>query len=361
MRIALISLANLYLCPYINKYLEVVRDRAEFDVIYWDRHRVKESVSGVRQMYAYHAPMDEMLPRWKKLLRKIGFCRYARKLITDNHYDGVVILHTNAAILLHRTLEKYYKGRFILDIRDYSMEKNPVYFRIEERLVKISAVNFISSDGYRAFLPEASYHLVHNSTHIDPAFVQEFRKTRQDRKEPIRISFIGLIRFFDQNEKLASAFQNDDRFQLNYFGKNAENLKKRLAAKQFKNLEFHDQFPPEQTLDFYQKTDIINNAYGNQNMSLDYAYSNKLYYSAILGLPILVSPKTCMADIVTKYQLGFVFDPDDKEAPEKLYAYYTSIDWAQFDKNCAEFCRMVEKDELEFQQILKRFLSGGAE
>ena len=357
MKIAFISMSNLYLCPYINKYLDVMRGQAEYDIIYWNRHGVEESADGVSRVFAYEKPFDDLQPKWKKLLQMVGFSRYVRKIITENRYDGLVILHTNSAILLCRTLKKYYKNRFILDIRDYSMEKNPLDFRIEKGLTALSAVNFISSEGYRTFLPEADYYMVHNSTQIDPAFVQQFRQARNAGPGAIRISFIGLVRFFAQNERLAAILGNDSRFQLNYFGKNADELKARLAEKGYTNLSFTDQFPPEQTLSFYQQTDIINNAYGNHDLSLDYAYSNKLYYAAILGLPILVSPGTYMADIVTKYGIGFVFDLEDARAPEKLYQYYRSINWAQFDKNCDAFCRMVDADDRKFREILTEYIS----
>lgn len=357
MKIAFVSAGNLYLCPYIRKYLNAMAGVAEYDIIYWNRHHVSEDSMGAERVFAYENSASEIDPKWKKLGGFIGFQHFCAKLLCDGAYDGVVLLHTNCAVMLCRVLMKFYRGRYILDIRDYSMEKNPVYYQIEKRLVQNSAVNFISSEGYREFLPDGDYYMVHNNNPIPLEERAEIRRARGQHR-PIRISFIGLVRFFEQSEKLAASFQGDRRFHLNYFGKNAFHLRDFLSGKGYRDsLTFIDQFPPEQTTAFYQKTDIINNAYGNHSLSLDYAYSNKLYYAAGLGLPILVSPGTYMAKVVEKYGIGFIFDPEDPEAPEKLYQYYVGIDWDAFDKRCQAFCEMVAEDDRRFNWLIKEFIS----
>lgn len=356
MKIAFISMCNLYLCPYLSKYLDVIRGKADFDVIYWDKHHTEERPEGVSEVLRYEARFDDQAPKWKKLLGMIGYSRYVKKLITDRPYDLLVFLHTNSAILLYGTLLRRYAGRYVMDIRDYSMEHNPLYFRMEEQLVHHSAVNFISSEGYKTFLPKADYYLVHNSADIPADFVQEFRKNRRLRAEPISISFIGFVRFFEQDAKVAAQFGHDPRFRLNYFGKNAYVLREKLRDEHYESMCFVDQFPPEQTLEFYKQTDIINNAYGNHTPSLDYAYSNKLYYSAILGLPILVSPGTFMEEVAKQYRLGFVLDVNDPDAPDKLYRYYREIDWDAFDRNCTVFCEKIAADNAVFVQKLEELL-----
>ncbi len=356
MRFVFISAGNLYICPYISKYIAAIAGAASYDIIYWNRHHINEDSLGAEQVFAYKTSTSELAPKWKKVGGFLGFQRFCDKILRSKLYDGVILLHTNCAVMLYRVLTKRYRGRYIIDIRDYSMENNPVYYQLEKRLVQNSAVNFISSEGYKKFLPEGNYHMVHNNYPIPPEVKSKIQDAR-GKNHPIRVSFIGLVRFFEQSEKLAASFQGDQRFLFNYFGKNAFLLRDFLNNKGYRaNLAFADQFPPEQTMSFYEKTDIINNAYGNHSLSLDYAYSNKLYYAAGLGLPILVSPGTYMAKIVEKYGIGFVFDPGDADAPDKLYQYYIGIDWAAFDKRCEAFCRMVAEDDQRFVQLVKRFI-----
>lgn len=357
MRIAFISAGNLYLCPYIRKYLDVMAGAVSYDILYWDRHGVKEDGYGAANIYRYSAAGDELVSRWKKLSGYLGFRSFCKKLLIKNRYDGVILLQTNCGVLLSGVLQRRYHKRFILDIRDYSSEKNPVYFALEKRLVKNSFVNFISSGEYRKFLPPGEYGLVHNNISIPENIVAEIRKNRGLHR-PISISFIGLIRFFEQNEKVVRSFAGNPEFLLNFFGKNAFKLKEVLQKSGYREgLDFLDQFSPEETLSLYQKTDIIDGAYGNHSPFLDYAYSNKLYYAAALGLPILVSPETAMEKIVTQYGLGFVYDPDDPGAADRLYQYYSNIDWAEFDRNCASFCKMVAEDEQKFAAAVSEFIS----
>lgn len=355
-KIVFISLNNLYLCPYINKYIVAIKGHASYDIIYWNRHQISEDPLGADQVFPYERNSGELISKWKKLGGFLGFQRFCEKLLRTRDYDGVVLLHTHSAILLYRVLTKYYRGRYILDIRDYSMEKNPVYYQIEKRLVRNAAVNFVSSEGFRVFLPEGDYHMVHNNSPIPPETKAQIREAR-GKNRPIRVSFIGLVRFFDQSEKLAASFRNDQRFRFQYFGKNAFQLRDLLDKKGYRdNLSFVDQFPPEQTLSFYAKTDIINNVYGNHSLFVDYLYSNKLYYAAGLGLPILASPQTYMAEVVERYGLGFVFDPEDPNAPDKLYKYYDGIDWAAFDERCEAFCKTVAEDDRKFERLVREFV-----
>lgn len=356
MKIVFISAANLYLCPYIQKYLNVIKGNISYDIIYWDRHGIEE-VYGAETLYRYRAEEDELTPRWKKLLGYFAFGRFCKKILKENQYDGVILLHTDCGVLLTGLLTRYYRDRFILDIRDYSFEKNPVYYAAEKRLVQASYANFISSDAYRDFLSPGEYYVVHNNCAISEETAEEFRSCRGTHST-IRISFIGLVRFFEQSEKMAHSFAEDSRFLLGFFGKNASRLEAVLKEKGYHSgLRFLDRFSPEETISLYRETDIINGAYGNHNISLDYAYSNKLYYAAALGMPILVSPATAMERITAQYGLGFVYDPDDPKIADKLYQYYREIDWPTFDQNCAAFRKMVEDDEKRFEAVVQAFVT----
>lgn len=351
-RIAFVSLSNLYAVPYIKKYVQAMNGEASYDIVMWNRHGVEEGDYGAETVYSYPVLMDEALSKPLKLLHMIRFCDFAGKILRRDNYDGVIILHTNAAILLQQLLCTKYSGKFILDIRDYSMEKNSLYYRIEQKLLKHSAQCFISSDGFRAFLPEHDYSLVHNNVKLTQAEILAYHN-RPRQAGVIRIAFIGMVRFFEEGKRLAASIGYDPRFTVGYYGKNG--LRMRDYIGETSNHLYTDHFPPEQTMDYYMKTDIINNLYGN-NIYVDHLLSNKLYYSTMLGIPILVSPNTYMAEIVQKYQLGFVYDLADPSAPDQLYAYYQNIDWDTFEANCSRFREKVEKDESVFEQKIQEFI-----
>ena len=350
-RIAFISMANMYTVPYIRKYISAMGGCADYDIIMWNRHGLDEGDYGARRVFAYTKPMDEALPKGKKLVHMVGFCAYVGKILRKQNYDGVIVLHTNAAVLLAHILCTKYSGKFILDIRDYSLERNRLYLAIEKKLLAHCAQCFISSDGFRAFLPEHEYHLVHNNAEISADTVNAYRN-RKRTDGVIRITFVGMVRFYPEGKALAQSIGDDPRFLVGYYGKNGKKMEAFIGLTS--NHEYADQFPPERTMDYYMKTDAINNIYGN-GIYVDHLLSNKLYYSAQLGIPILVSPNTYMEQIVQKYGLGFVYDVNDPEAPQRFYQYYQSLDWDKFYENCDTFCREVAKDDAVFEKLVRKF------
>lgn len=122
------------------------------------------------------------------------------------------------------------------------------------------------------------------------------------------------------------------------------------------NVELIDRFPPEKTLNYYYETDIIYNLYGNKTPLLDYALSNKLYYAAKLKTPIIVCPNTYMEEISKGYGFGFTFDINNPEECDNLFEYYKSINWHDFNYNCNNFIRKINKDNENFNCAISNFV-----
>ena len=188
----------------------------------------------------------------------------------------------------------------------------------------------------------------------------ESDKTQIDHSEldlPIRISFVGTIRFIEMDIKILNLFKNDDRFLICYYGSGSDTLKKYCEKNQIKNVDFHERFNPDETLSFYSKTNIINNLYGNNSPFLDYALSNKLYHSAQLLIPILVCPNTYMEEITKKYGMGFVLDVNNKHAPNVLFEQYKKFDFNSMKNGAELFLKNVRKDNEKWKQCISLFLS----
>lgn len=354
-KICIVSMSNLYVCPYLQRYLEIINGNCLYDIIYWDRHGIEEKIDA-NETYIFQQRLEESENKARKLMKFIKYRQFIKKIILNNKYDGIIFLHNNIAILLSGILLKHYNKNYIIDIRDYTMEKNGIYSAIEKKLLDNAAECIISSDGYKAFLPESDYTITHNTFNIDSDIKQKFRNRLRKNEDKINISFIGLVRFFDQNKKIIENFGNDKRFILNYYGKNAYKLEKYIGSNKYSNINYIDRFEPSETIKFYQSADIINNAYGNKAMSLDYALSNKLYYASNLGLPILVSPDTYMERISLEYGFGYTLDIEDPNMCDSLYNYYKSINWDEFYAGCDLFTKKVEEDEQNFKNTILNFI-----
>lgn len=227
---------------------------------------------------------------------------------------------------------------------------------MEKYLFKYANKIIISSSGYKYFLPQNyNYIIAHNSPEISQNQININRHRTRKYNDKIRISCIGLIRFNEQNKKIIHKFANDERFTLNFFGKNAMSLQEFCEKNHYKHVNIIDQFPPEKTLEYYKETDIINNLYGNNSMLLDYALSNKLYYAAKLGLPILVCPNTYMEKVSVTKGFGFCFDINSPNVCDDLYNYYININWNEFYKVCDAFNKEIDEENNVFKNSLIDF------
>jgi len=346
-KVCFVSLGNLYLVPYIKKYISIIR--CDYDIVFWNRHNIDEHC-GENEQFRYDYHISENVSKFKKLVGYFGFSRFASNIIKKNKYSLIILLCTSAGMLLRSTLLKHYSGRFILDIRDYTLEKNKVFYAFEKSLVNNSKLNVISSAGYKKFLPPGKYITAHNELDIPYNTVEKFRKkNRNTDNGKIILTNIGLIRFHSQNKKIIDTFGNDTRFELRFIGEGASQLSGYCQEKNIKNVVIHNRFSPEETFDFLWETDCILNLYGNNTPLLDYALSNKLYYSAKLGLPILVCPNTYMEEISVTNGFGFAVDLGDHNSKEALWKYYHRINWNELYLKCDEFLNKVNEEQKIFE------------
>ena len=352
-----INLTNFYLTPYFSNYVNGYD--IDYDVAYWDRSFLAESIQGSINTFRFTTKRySDSESKIIKLFKYFRFSSFAKKILKNNHYDGVIFLQTTIAVFLSSFLKKRYPHKYIVDIRDYSFEHFRLFRHLEKKAINNSFFSTISSIGYKKFLPPFDYVLVHNYHPISNDIKNAFFTRNRDNKS-INISFIGLIRFMDQNKKIINYFKNDCRFTLSFIGKNALELKEYIDKNDINNVYLYDYFDSNRTLDFYSKTDIIMNLYGNNTPLLDYAVSNKLYYSASLYMPILVCPNTFMEELSKQFKLGFSLDMADKENINRLYEWFVGIDRAAFKKECDAFIAKVEADMSHFFAAVKSFYEKG--
>ena len=347
--ICFVSLSNLHSVPYIQDYLIAVKNAGmNSHILFWDRIGINntQNIYSHFDNITYSPILDIISPdcskpakamHYKKIIKIIG------NILKEKNFECVVFLQSHGAVLCYFTIMKYYKEKIIIDIRDYFLEKNPFFFFLEKKILEHSLLRIISSPAYKKFLPKKQNYVLAHNFHQFPQ-KQISRIKDRNRTKVIRISFIGTIRFFEIDKKFLNVFANDERFQINYYGVNSELLLNYCKINRITNVDFFGVFSGSQIYDFYENTDIINNIYGNDTPSLDFALSNKLYHSIQFELPILVYKNTFMQQIVEQHDIGFSIDLSEEDISNKVYNYYNSIDWEQFSQGCNELLRIVEEE-----------------
>lgn len=350
-KVCFITTRNIFNTTCLPKYAKILNN--QFDIIYWDQHGIEED-AGALNHYRFYYPMSYGKSKLKKIIGYIKFRSYVKKVIKKNKYDKLIILPTQAAVLIFDELLRKYKNKFIIDIRDYTAENKKWFYEIEKKIIKNSGLAVITSPAYKRFLPKHEYIVSHNTTEVSMDIISSYRNRK--RKSKIIISCIGSIRFIQQFQRVIDSFKNDERYELRFIGRGSEHLKSYINDFKINNVILIGRFENRDTINYYLETDIIMNLYGNNNPFLDYALSNKLYYSATLGAPILVSPNTYMEEISLKNGFGFSYDIDDLETKEVLYKYYSEINWIDFYKKCDNFMNSVIRDNEYFNVQTKKFI-----
>lgn len=323
-KVVLVLGSNIHWAPYYYRYENFLNEnKVKFDLIIWNRENIAEKTKAANVFeYNKRDISDNKNPL--KIYKFILFSKFVKKVLRENNYTHLFFLGTHgcAPIFLSNFLRKYYNKKYWLDIRDYQYEWFKPVYNLEKQAIENSYGTTISSKGYEEFLPKFNYYNMHN---IDPninEFANKFKKN--EKTNAIRISFIGNVRYIDENIKLINLFANDKRFILQYFGTGSEKIRDYCENKNIKNIETFGRFKPEETIKFYEQTDIINNAYGNNLIGLTTALSNKLYYSIKFKLPILVSKGTYMEKLTKKYGFGFTMEYD-KKYPDILFREYNKF------------------------------------
>ena len=350
-KICFVTMGNIYTVPYLSTYTKLID--GGYSVIYWDREG-KNETEGNNKYYRFY---KELSPndKWGKIAGYVQYKKFVQRILLEEKFDLIIFLQTWSAILMADVAKKHYANRFIVDIRDYTYEKNPIIYTIEKNLFKKAYTCVISSEGYKEFLPPYEYQIVHNNRELPLEKVLEIRN-RSKIKDTLNISFIGYVNYQEQHKKLLMSLKNDSRFHLNFVGTRSLELESFCKENDIRNVTLVDTFDSSTILDFYENTDFINNLYGNNTPVLDYALSNKLYFAAELYMPILTCMGTFMNEISSKYGFGLAVDVADSHIGDKLWEFYHSINWKSIESNCNAFLKKVEKENNESIKVVKKIL-----
>lgn len=354
-KICIVTTRTINDSPCLDKYRRILTQ--PFDIIYWSKGEQEEDC-GAASYYRYEGTVATENGKTAKVLHYGKFLRFARRVIKQNRYDKLIVYPTQMGWLLGGLLRGKYNGKYLYDVRDYVGENRKPIYRLTANAVNHAGLCSITCDAYRKFLPEGKdYVISHNVQPIDEQIVKAYR-SRERGSGPIVLSFIGTVRFYPQQEKIIRAFGNDERFLLRFIGRGSEGLKAFCEQGGYRNVELIGQFDRRELGKFYMETDMAINMYGNDRPALVYALSNKLYSAALMGMPILCSPNTYMAEVSEKYGFGIAANPETPECADSVFRYYQNVERNKLQNSCDTFLKVVHDQEDIYSKRVKDFLQG---
>ena len=329
-RIGVVFFHNLRYAPFIKHYTDLLDrvDDVEYEVIYYNRDRnLNEPNDGKYIPVPWVGKGTNAASKIEKAANFVLWKLYVNRLLKKKKYDFIIVVMTTAAVLIERLLTTEYDGRYIFDVRDYTQEHVKQFFEAERRLVAHSALNIISSPGFKKFLPRGEYLVCHNFSRGDGSSIAFKKRTGF----PIQISYIGSISYEEQCIQLMRLVDADDRFSFVFYGN--ENTSHRVSeeAKRLDNprVRMMGPFMPNEKKRIYGESALVFNCYGNKQPLVLYAISNKHYDGALYRVPVLNSPGTIMDELAGKY--GYALDLGRLTDLDGLYDWYLGLNEDEFD------------------------------
>ena len=347
-RIAILSanaLRNTVMISVYTDYLLQHKDLYEYDFIYLDKFHEEEQ-TGASHNYRYEYDASSSFGKLKGYL---GFIHYSSKILKSGHYDYVIVWGEITAALCYRALSKYYSGRFCINIRDLFVGRraqllNPLLFKA------IHYASFVSvpTTEYYQELPKDYAHYIQFHSFNDSFMSQTRRKEYTGKEEKIKILYIGNIRFFDYLWDLVEKIKNDSRYELIVAGGGSEPLMEKVKELGIENISITGKFPKEKTPYFLEQADVIYNLYGDEDINLRMALSNKLYYALYLHIPILVCKNTAMYRITSECGIGYAVEKGGQpHFTDEFYRWYTTINREEASRKCDELIEQAKESQVK--------------
>ena len=342
--IAVIFIGNIEYCPYFGNYKSLLeKESVAYDLFYWNRMGLKT----VRpdNYYSFEYP--------KKIISFYKYRLWLKENLHRKKYEKYIILDTLSGFLISSELKQ---RKYIYEIRDYSYERFLVYKYIEKRLIARSYTTFISSPGFKSFLPPGNYMIFHNIAHSDQ---EDFLPMDHIQRESdvIILVWAGTIRYFETQLNIIRQLKNDNRFRIYYHGDgyDLEKLKDICRKEKINNVFFTGRYDESEKIDLMRKADIILNAYDiNIGEEVRYALSNRFYDALMLGLPQIVEKDSYKCKIVQKHDLGIILDENLKK---NIIASIDRFRTEKFRIKCRRFYDSYKKENIRSLEKIRSFLN----
>ena len=347
-KFALIVPNNLWVCPYVLNYSNILDNKGvQYDIISWNRSNKKEL--GIQyNKHVIHRSLLGIL--WSYFL----YSRFVKRTLKAGNYDKIIVFSPQLAIFLANYLRRHYKGRYILDYRDLSIEQKPLLGQLFKIALQNSYANVISSPGFKKYLPIGiDYVICHN---LNMGLVRESlnKKPKPYNGKNIKVLTIGALRK-DMNIEVMDALGDVEGFEMSFVGKGiSENLLKDYAKnKGFKNIVFTGFYKKENEAAIIKDHALINIVYPLIPSHIS-ALSNRFYNSLIQKRPMIVTKGTIQGDYAEQYNVGLVIT-DCEGLSRQILDYLRNLDFDNYSERCNLLLDSFLKENITFEKVIISF------
>ena len=155
MKILILGFTKIKYMPYLNLYIDSI-DNVENDihVVAWNRDEKEDiQIDKNIKVHTFEYLMEDEIAKVKKINGFIKYRFFVKKILKEEKFDKIIVLHTLPGLLVLDILLKKFKQNYILDYRDTTFENILIYKKIIGILSKNSYATIVSSAAFKKHIP----------------------------------------------------------------------------------------------------------------------------------------------------------------------------------------------------------------
>ncbi|MBQ8046992.1 MAG: glycosyltransferase [Prevotella sp.] len=320
---------------------------AKLSVITWDRsNRYTDDI----QDYHVYKRDSAYGNKTRKLMNLWGYRRFCHEQIRKLNPDVVIASHWNNLLSVPRLDRR--RQMFIYENLDVPTEayllRKASSLLEHWHLHRVDLIIHASRFFQQLYSQKIPQIVLENK----PAMATE--PQGHTLHHPIRVAYIGALRYIDMLKHLVDAVRGEDRIQLFFHGGgHAEDGLKAYAGNE-PNIIFTGYYKYEQITELYRQADVVWAAYPNKDFNVKYAISNKFHESLAFAVPAIYSEQTCLGDFVEQNGIGITINPNSADDIRRRLQELCDgkYDMAKIQRRLLEFQQEQTTWESDFRQVV---------
>ena len=321
----------------------------EISVISWKRDGNLCEVPDGYYLYNKKSPLGDRLRKLKNLL---GFKNFVKQSLREICPNVIIASHWSSLVLVASCIKKEKLIYENLDIpTGPKLIRRVICFFEKRALKKVTCVLHASrfyTELYSASIPQI---VLENK----PKFEKDYKNKVYQKGTPLKISFIGGLRYRFLLQNLVDSVKNDNRFVLYLHGDGVDYEYFKEYCSGINNVVLTGRYSYSSIVSLYHGSDVVWAAYPNTDFNVKYAISNKFHESLYVGVPCVYSAGTKLADYVEANKIGIQVDSNDMLSIRSLFEqiYNGELDLTEISENMKAFANKENNWSDDFQEVVE--------
>lgn len=298
------------------KYL--VEHGFEVEILCWDRsneliNNPVEFIDKIKIIRFY--PKSVPGTGLKQIKSYIMFNMQCKKYLKNIKFDFIHCHDLDGAII--GLFVKKRNSKFIFDMHEYYVGKTKKFFK--KNFVKNIVKYIINKSDYVIYVNEIQKNDIDLNNKSKMVYlpnypiIEDLNKIEKNISNKLRISYIGVVRQFNELKNLMDACKdfNDVHIFIHGSGVHYENIKQ--IEKNYTNVTVTGPYHYSESSILYRDIDISYIVYPMDNIQNIFGEPVKFFEAITSDTPMIVSQEMIIADYVTKRQIGFTVNGNNVE------------------------------------------------